>query len=96
MPHLKRWRLKVMPIMVGAPWGLSFGLPTLPLPAKATVQLGPPNDLADLRRQNAAFWDAYATGGCRYVSVTVQYDADGRVEWTRVRTFWHYPWERRR
>ena len=45
MPHLKRWRLKVMPVMVGAPWGLSFGLPTLPLPSKATVQLGPPIDL---------------------------------------------------
>ena len=46
MPHLRRWRLKVMPVMVGPPWGLSFGLPTLPLPAKATVQLGPPIDLA--------------------------------------------------
>ena len=46
MPHLKRWRLKVMPVMVGLPWGVSFGLPTLPLPAKATVQLGPPIDLA--------------------------------------------------
>ena len=34
-----------MPVMVGPPWGLSFGLPTLPLPAKATVQLGPPIDL---------------------------------------------------
>src|SRR5438132_5534977 len=46
MPHLKRWRLKVMPVMVGPPCGLSFGLPTLPLPAKATVQLGPPIDLS--------------------------------------------------
>jgi 1-acyl-sn-glycerol-3-phosphate acyltransferase len=46
MPHLKRWRLKVMPIMLGPPWGISFGLPTLPWPAKATVQLCPPIDLA--------------------------------------------------
>jgi 1-acyl-sn-glycerol-3-phosphate acyltransferase len=46
MPHLKLMRLKVMPVMVGFPWGISFGLPTLPLPSKATVQLGTPIDLS--------------------------------------------------
>jgi 1-acyl-sn-glycerol-3-phosphate acyltransferase len=46
MPHLKRWRLKVMPVLVGPPWGVSFGIPTIPLPAKATVQLCPPLELA--------------------------------------------------
>ena len=42
LPHLKRWRLKVMPVMLGPPWGISLGIPTLPLPTKATVQLGEP------------------------------------------------------
>ncbi|MGZ4105425.1 MAG: 1-acyl-sn-glycerol-3-phosphate acyltransferase [Actinomycetota bacterium] len=46
MPALRLWRLKVMPVVLGAPWGVSFGLPTFPLPAKATVQLGPPIDIS--------------------------------------------------
>jgi 1-acyl-sn-glycerol-3-phosphate acyltransferase len=45
MPHLRMMRVKVMPIMLGAPWGISFGLPTLPLPAKVTVDVGAPIDL---------------------------------------------------
>lgn len=45
LPHLRRWRLKVMPVLVGPPWGLSFGLPTIPLPARATVQLCAPIEL---------------------------------------------------
>ena len=56
--------------------------------------LGPPNHLPDLARTNAAFWDAYTTGGCRYVSISVQYDAEGRVSSKRVYTFWRSPWER--
>jgi 1-acyl-sn-glycerol-3-phosphate acyltransferase len=46
MPWMKNWRVKVMPVMVGLPWGVSFGLPTIPLPSKATVQLGTPIDLS--------------------------------------------------
>ena len=46
MPHLRLMRVKVMPIMLGLPWGISFGLPTLPLPAKVTVDVGAPIDLA--------------------------------------------------
>jgi 1-acyl-sn-glycerol-3-phosphate acyltransferase len=45
MPYMKRLRLKVAPLLVGLPWGVSMGLPTIPLPAKATVQLCPPIDL---------------------------------------------------
>jgi 1-acyl-sn-glycerol-3-phosphate acyltransferase len=45
MPYMKRLRLKVAPVLVGLPWGVSMGLPTIPLPAKATVQLCPPIDL---------------------------------------------------
>ena len=32
LPWLERFRVKTMPLMVGAPWGLSAGLPTLQLP----------------------------------------------------------------
>src|SRR5581483_4326360 len=33
MPHLRLMRVKVMPVMLGLPWGISFGLPTIPLPS---------------------------------------------------------------
>jgi 1-acyl-sn-glycerol-3-phosphate acyltransferase len=46
MPHLRLARVKVSPIVLGPPFGISLGLPTLPLPAKVTVQLGRPIDLA--------------------------------------------------
>lgn len=45
LPWLKPMRVKVNPILIGAPWGISVGLPTIPLPARTTVQLGPPIDL---------------------------------------------------
>jgi 1-acyl-sn-glycerol-3-phosphate acyltransferase len=44
MPHLKLMRTKVAPVMLGFPWGVSMGIPTLPLPAQVTVQLGPAID----------------------------------------------------
>jgi 1-acyl-sn-glycerol-3-phosphate acyltransferase len=47
MPHLRLMRVKVMPIMLGLPWGISFGLPTLPLPTRTTVDVGAPIDLAE-------------------------------------------------
>jgi 1-acyl-sn-glycerol-3-phosphate acyltransferase len=47
MPHLRLMRVKVMPIMLGLPWGISFGLPTLPLPAKVTVDVAAPIDLRE-------------------------------------------------
>jgi len=47
LPHLRLMRIKAMPIMLGLPWGISFGLPTLPLPAKVTVEVGAPIDLRD-------------------------------------------------
>ena len=27
IPYMRRWRIKVYPIMVGPPWGISLGLP---------------------------------------------------------------------
>ena len=47
MPHLRLMRVKVMPIMLGLPWGISFGLPTIPLPTRTTVDVGAPIDLAE-------------------------------------------------
>lgn len=44
-PLLRRWRVKTQPFLVGAPWGLSPGLPTLQLPAKVVVELSEPIDL---------------------------------------------------
>jgi 1-acyl-sn-glycerol-3-phosphate acyltransferase len=42
-------RLKVMPLSITFPWGLTVGdfVPRLPLPAKLTVQVLPPIDLAE-------------------------------------------------
>ena len=76
MPHLKRWRLKVMPIMVGPPWGLSFGLPTLPLPSKATVQLGPPIDVGVENGAAAANDDAYVRACYDRITGTMQSTLD--------------------
>ncbi len=45
MPHLRLMRVKVMPIMLGLPWGVSFGLPTLPLPTRSLVDVAAPIDL---------------------------------------------------
>jgi 1-acyl-sn-glycerol-3-phosphate acyltransferase len=45
-PLLRRFRIKTMPFLLGAPWGISPGWPTLQLPAKIVVQLGAPIDLA--------------------------------------------------
>ncbi len=36
----------MQPVVLGLPWGVSFGLPTIPLPTRATVQLSPPIDVA--------------------------------------------------
>jgi 1-acyl-sn-glycerol-3-phosphate acyltransferase len=47
MPHLRLMRVKVMPVMLGFPWGISLGLPTLPLPTKTTVDVSGPIDLAE-------------------------------------------------
>jgi len=76
MPHLRRRRLKVMPIMVGMPWGLSFGLPTLPLPSKATVQLGPPIDLTTENGAAAANDEPYVKACYERVTGSMQSTLD--------------------
>jgi len=47
-----------MPIMLGLPWGISFGLPTIPLPTKTTVDVGAPIDLRERYGAEAGDSDA--------------------------------------
>lgn len=53
--------------------------------------LGVPNPMPDLMRKNEEFWDGEPCLGFRYVSVHVEYDADGRVVTSKVRAFWTTP-----
>jgi 1-acyl-sn-glycerol-3-phosphate acyltransferase len=49
------FRIKVMPLVAGPPFGLvPGGIPTFPLPAKITVELGEPIDLAARHGPDAA------------------------------------------
>jgi 1-acyl-sn-glycerol-3-phosphate acyltransferase len=54
LPHLRAFRIKTQPVILGPPWGISFGLPTFPLRAQVTVQLGPVLDLRDRYGPDAA------------------------------------------
>lgn len=45
LPWLRNNRVKTQPLALGAPWGLSPGLPTVQLPAKVVVELLDPIDL---------------------------------------------------
>lgn len=70
MPWTKNMRLKVAPLLVGLPWGMSMGLPTIPLPAKATVQLCPPIELG--AGAEAADDDAFVARCYENVTGTMQ------------------------
>ena len=78
MPHLRLMRLKVAPVVVGLPTGVSLGWPTIPLPTKATVQLGAPIDVAAEYGPDAAdddealakIYDRITVRACRARSTT--------------------------
>jgi hypothetical protein len=57
------------------------------------VVLGQPNHLPEINRLDRAFWDTYTLLGCHYVSITVYYNAEGKVDKALVTTFWKKPWE---
>jgi 1-acyl-sn-glycerol-3-phosphate acyltransferase len=80
MPHLRAWRLKVMPISIGPPWGLSFGLPTIPLPAQITVQLAPPIDWRGTYGAEAADDDKLVERLYHQVTTTMQGVMDDLVK----------------
>jgi len=79
MPHLRLMRVKVMPIMLGLPWGVSFGLPTLPLPTKTTVDVGSPIDLADRYGADADDGDAVIKWIYDDLTAEMQRTMDGLV-----------------
>jgi len=58
--HLdRRFRIKVMPLVAGPPFGIvPGGIPTWPLPAKITVELGEPLDWASRYGPQAALDEA--------------------------------------
>ena len=53
--------------------------------------LGTPNPLPDLARKGESFWDNNAVLGCRYVSIHVNYDINGKVSDSRAKSFWRRP-----
>lgn len=75
MPH-RLLRLKVAPVILGPPWGLSLGLPTIPLPTKATVELGRPIDLAAELGPGAADDEIRVQAGYDLVTSTMQRTLD--------------------
>src|SRR5437588_2115429 len=77
MPHLRAWRLKVCPILLGPPWGISVGLPTIPLPARVTVELGQPLDLAARFGREAADDDAVVAACYDEITSTMQHTLEG-------------------
>ncbi len=51
----RMFRIKVMPLVLGPPFGVvPGGIPTWPLPAKITVELGPPIDWSSRYAPEAA------------------------------------------
>ena len=81
LPYMRAWRLKVYPIMIGPPWGISLGLPAVPLPTKTTVQLCPPIDLAaEGLGPEAADDDEVVQAAYERVTSTMQQVLDGLVE----------------
>jgi 1-acyl-sn-glycerol-3-phosphate acyltransferase len=79
LPHLRMMRVKVMPIMLGLPWGISFGLPTLPLPARITTQVGPVIDLSKRFGPEAADDDEVVGAIYEEVTSLMQRTMDGLV-----------------
>jgi 1-acyl-sn-glycerol-3-phosphate acyltransferase len=85
LPYMRNWRLKVYPILIGAPWGLSVGLPTIPFPARVTVQLCPPIDLSAEYGPEAAEDDAVVAECYERVTSTMQGVLDDLVDERRQR-----------
>ena len=65
-----------MPVMIGPPWGISFGLPTLPVPTTVTVQLCPPIDLAAESGPGGAEIDSVVKDGYHRVTTVMQRTLD--------------------
>jgi 1-acyl-sn-glycerol-3-phosphate acyltransferase len=86
LPFMRSWRIKVYPIMIGPPFGLSVGIPAFPLPSKATVQLCPPIDLTQggTVGPEAADDEEVVRAGYERVTTTMQQALDALVEERRA------------
>lgn len=80
LPYMRNWRLKVYPILLGPPWGLSIGFPTIPLPARVDVQLCRPIDLVAEFGPDAADDDATVQAAYERVTSAMQRQLDEMVE----------------
>lgn len=67
LPWMRRLRIKIMPLVIGAPWLISPGLPSFQLPAKVVVELLEP---IDLRAELGTDSDDSATVNAGYELVT--------------------------
>ena len=80
------FRIKVMPLVLGPPWGVvPGGIPTLPLPAKITVELGEPIDWPSVYGPEAADDDEIVGRCYRELTETMQATLD------RLAAERHYP-----
>ncbi len=75
-PVLRRFRVKTQPFLLGLPFGISPGLPTLQLPARVVVELGHPIDLADEFGRDAADDDERVRAAYDRVTDTMQATLD--------------------
>jgi 1-acyl-sn-glycerol-3-phosphate acyltransferase len=75
-PVLRRFRVKTQPFLLGLPFGISPGLPTLQLPARVVVELGDPIDLVAEFGRDAADDDERVRAAYERVTNTMQKTLD--------------------
>lgn len=80
MPHVRAMGLKIAPVVVGLPWGVTVGLPTIPLPVKVTVQVGEPIDLAAEYPASAAGDERIVEAIYERITGGMQEELDGIVD----------------
>jgi len=73
----RMFRIKVMPLVLGPPFGVvPGGIPTFPLPAKITVELGPPMDWSSRYGPDAADDEMIVQDCYRELTETMQTTLD--------------------
>jgi 1-acyl-sn-glycerol-3-phosphate acyltransferase len=79
-PVFRHFRIKTMPFLLGPPWGVSPGWPTLQMPAKVVVELGAPIDLVSEFGTDAADDDVRVRAAAQRVTGTMQQILDGLAQ----------------
>ena len=80
IPYMRRWRVKVFPLVLGPPWGITIGMPTFPLPARVTVQLLDPLNWAADHGPEAAEDDQFVARCYQEITSLMQGTLDGLAE----------------